>query len=157
MCTGLSYTQLQEFFVVVGLQIPLEKHFYNFQRGSGRDIGWADTILKVWEEEKQRMWSKLMERNEGVVLYIDECYDSSRHACHGITPLIDSRIGKVLEMVTRTRKECGNPWRIEEVGIEEGLKHLQDAGVQIIEGIHDDKNSIDMLLQNLGIVPQIDL
>lgn len=60
-------------------------------------------------------------------------------------------------MVTRTRKECGNSWKIEDIVVREGLDNLKAAGVCVIEAIHDDKNVVDSILSKMGIVSQKDL
>lgn len=95
----------------------------------------------------------LVNQNESINVYVDARYDSSCFAYHGTAPIIDSRSGLVLEMVTRTKVECGNSWKIEDVVIE-GLSKLLFVGLKIKEAVHDDKNLVDTILAKLGIESQ---
>jgi hypothetical protein len=60
-------------------------------------------------------------------------------------------------MVTKTNKECGNAWRIEEIAIEKGLKNLLSTSVRIVEAVLDDKGVIDTILACMRITSQKDL
>jgi hypothetical protein len=113
--------------------------------------------LQIWEERKLAHLQDLVNQNESIIVYMDARYDSSRFTYHGTAPIMDSRSGLVLEMVTRTKVECGNSWKIEDVVIEEGLSKLLSVGLKIKEAVHDDKNSVDTILAKLGIESQKDL
>jgi hypothetical protein len=68
---------------------------------------------------------------------------------YNIVPIIDSHFGLVIEMVTRTKVECGNSWKNEDVVIEERLSKLLSTNIKINEIVHDNKNSMDSILAKL--------
>lgn len=61
-------------------------------------------------------------------------------------------------MVTKTRIECENSWKIENTAVEEGLDKLASTGLRIDEVVHDDsRNGVDELLAQRGIKLQKDM
>jgi hypothetical protein len=64
--------------------------------------------LQIWEERKLVHLQDQVNQKESIIVYVDARYDSSCFAYHGTIPIMDSRSGLVLEMVTRTKVECGN-------------------------------------------------
>jgi hypothetical protein len=53
--------------------------------------------------------------------------------------------------------EVGSSWLLEDAGMEEAFQSLYEAGVIIGEVVHDDKLSVDSILQQRGIINQKDL
>jgi hypothetical protein len=47
LSAGLNCTQLREFSSTLGLRVPREDHFYEFQHGGTRTKGWIDAILHI--------------------------------------------------------------------------------------------------------------
>ncbi|KAL3687000.1 hypothetical protein R1sor_013309 [Riccia sorocarpa] len=60
-------------------------------------------------------------------------------------------------MVTKTRVECGNSWRIEPIAFKECIDILQAKGLVIAEVVHNDNTTVDKILQHAGILSQKDL
>jgi hypothetical protein len=85
------------------------------------------------------MDQKLAASNQGILVYLDSHYDFSKFAYHGTTPIIDATSRCVIEMVSKTRVECGNSWVIEENAIQDELAILLQAGVKINEAVYVDK------------------
>ena len=157
LCAGLSYTQLREICLALGLYTPGESHFYEFQRGADRRIGWIDAVTSLWARKKREIQQEVKERSDEIVVYLDARFDSLRSGFHGTAPILDKETEKIIEMVTRTREECGNSWKIEDVIIREGLENLQARRLRIVEAIHDDKNSVDTILREMDVLSQKDL
>ena len=88
---------------------------------------------------------------------MDARFDSSRSGYHETAPIMENENAYVIEMVTHTRVEDGGSWNIEDAIIREGLTNLIAVGVCISKAIHDNKNSIDTILRELGIRAQKDL
>lgn len=55
-------------------------------------------------------------------------------------------------MLTRTREECGNSWRIEDKVTREGLNNLIAKGLTSTKAIHDDKTIVIAILRDFGIL-----
>ncbi|KAL3680892.1 hypothetical protein R1sor_023848 [Riccia sorocarpa] len=122
----MSHVTLQGMALELGIHVPRSRHFLDFQAGRGRDV-------------------------EGVVFYVDCRYDSSRSGFHGTVPFINQADNRIVEMITLTRREAGNSWRIETAAISKGIELLRDRGITIAEIIHDDNNFVDSLLNSYGI------
>ncbi|CAM6123217.1 unnamed protein product [Calypogeia fissa] len=60
-------------------------------------------------------------------------------------------------MVTITRKQEGNSWLMEDKGAREALNRLQQGCIPMEEVIHDDKASMDSIIEETGIRNQKDL
>jgi hypothetical protein len=116
-----------------------------------------DAVHSVWHERQLELLHNIVEQGYGIIVYVDARYDTFRFAYYKTTSILHANIGYVLEMVTKTTKECGNAWRIEEIVIEEGLNNLLSIGVKIVEVVHDDKEAIDTILARMGIISQKDL
>jgi hypothetical protein len=157
LASGMTYTQFAEFFSTIGFHIPHKSTFYKFQRGSAQNIGWCDAALRVWDNNKQQVQNELRAIGSPILAYVDTRYDSSRFAYHGTTPVIHADSGKVIELVTKTRIEVGSSWLLEDAGTEEAFMSLYEAGVIVGEVVHDDKLSVDSILQQRGIINQKDL
>ncbi|CAM6099358.1 unnamed protein product [Calypogeia fissa] len=64
---------------------------------------------------------------------------------------------KVKDMVTTNRKHESNSWLMEEIGTRAALERLGANGVITKEVIHDDNQTIDTIIDSLGIANQKDL
>jgi hypothetical protein len=152
ICAGLYYTQLREICLALGLYTPGSSHFYEFQRGADHRIGWIDAVTSLWATKKREIQQEVKEQSDEIVVYLDARFDSSLSGFHGTAPNLDKETGKIIEIVTHTREECGNSWKIEDTIIQEGLQNLQAFGLWIVEAIHDDKNSVDTILREMDIL-----
>jgi hypothetical protein len=157
LASGMSYTQFAEFFSTIGFHVPQKSTFYKFQKGSRERIGWSEAALRVWDNNKKHLQNELRTTGSPILAYVDTRYDSSRFAYHGTTPVIHAELGKIIELVTKSRMEVGSSWLLEDAGTEEAFQSLVEAGVIIGEGVHDDKLSMDSILQQQGIINQKDL
>ena len=120
-------------------------------------MGWSEAALKVWDNNKNRLQTELRTISSPILAYVDTRYDSSRFAYHGTTPIIHAESGKIIELVTKSRIEVGSSWLLEDAGTEEAFQSLHEARVIIGEVVHDDKLSVDSILQQRGIINQKDL
>lgn len=77
----------------------------------------------------------------GTVVYQDARFDSSRDGFHGTVTALDMVFGKPLHIVTLTRKETGSSWKTEDAAVRKASEELVEAGVNVVECIHDDKAS----------------
>ncbi|KAL3687753.1 hypothetical protein R1sor_014062 [Riccia sorocarpa] len=75
--SGMSHICLQSMALELGIHVPRSHHFYYFQAGRGREIGWIHATLDLGESSKLDIQEWLVERGEGVVFYVDSRYDSS--------------------------------------------------------------------------------
>jgi hypothetical protein len=146
LASGMTYTQFAKFFSTIGFHLPLKSTFYKFQKGSTQNIGWCNDALRVWENKKHELQNELKTIGSPILAYVDTRYDSSKFAYHGTTPVIHAESGKVIELVTKTRVEVGSLWILEDAGTE-AFKSLNEAGVILGEVVHDDKLSVDSILQ----------
>ncbi|KAL3695327.1 hypothetical protein R1sor_009403 [Riccia sorocarpa] len=157
LCAGLSHVSLQSLTMETGLKVPSKWHFFQFQSGKSRTMGWIDAAMGMWEAEKSDLQQKLAETQEPAVFYVDARYDSSRSGFHGTVVFINQKTNLITEMVTLTRKEAGGSWHIETAAIAKGIQALREKGVNIAEIIHDDNTAVDSLLAQTGIESQKDL
>jgi ribonuclease HI len=112
-------------------------------------------LLKEW----LLVGAEIIERDgeAGTVVYLDARFDSSREGFHGTVPILDMVIGKVLHVVTLTRIETGSAWKMEDAAVRQALEDLEEAGIHIVEAVHDDKCSVDGILADYGIWSSKDL
>ncbi|KAL3687031.1 hypothetical protein R1sor_013340 [Riccia sorocarpa] len=45
----------------LGIHVPRSQHFYDFQAGRGREIGWIRAALDLWESSKRDIQDRLVE------------------------------------------------------------------------------------------------
>ncbi|KAL3697455.1 hypothetical protein R1sor_011531 [Riccia sorocarpa] len=61
ICTGMSHVSLQSMVLELGIHVPRSRHFYDFQAGRGREIGWLQAALDLWESSKRDIQDRLVE------------------------------------------------------------------------------------------------
>jgi hypothetical protein len=157
LCCGLGYTQLSEFFGVLGCNLPSKDTCHAVYNGTTRKsgLGTLAAIERVWQQELSARREALL--GKPVALYLDARFDSTRDAYHGTVTFIEVVSGCILGMVTVKKTTVGNAWKIEDAAVRKGLEELVEDGVEISEGIHDDKRSVDTILAEYNIVSQKDL
>ncbi|KAL3676905.1 hypothetical protein R1sor_026853 [Riccia sorocarpa] len=89
LCSGMTHSCLEAMCEEVGLHVPRRAHFFDFQSGKRRNIGWIAAALDLWETEKKRLQQDLLQAGKPLVLYVDCRFDSSRSAFHGTLPVIN--------------------------------------------------------------------
>ncbi|KAL2653855.1 hypothetical protein R1flu_021983 [Riccia fluitans] len=94
---------------------------------------------------------------EPLVVYVDCRFDSSHSGYHGTLPIINTEDDRVIEMVTLTRKQTGNSWKIETAALKEALTSLEQVGLKIQEVVHDDNSQVDAILAQHDIMSSKDL
>jgi hypothetical protein len=146
LASGMTYAQFAKFFSTIGFHPPHKSTFYKFQKGSTQNIGWYDVALRVWDNKKRQVQNELRAIGFPILAYVDTRYDSSRFAFHGTILVIQTKFGKVIELVIKTRVEVGLLWILEDARIEEAFISLDEAGVIVDDVVHDDKLSVDSIL-----------
>ncbi|KAL3675744.1 hypothetical protein R1sor_025692 [Riccia sorocarpa] len=129
LCAGLGYTQLDSICKEMGLVGISKDHFFAFQRGQDRRVGWIRTTLDQWALKKYEVQNATITRNlhdlngdtmgviydldltfldssSALVLYADLRYDSTRNGYNGTVVWIDGFDGRVVELVNMTRVEA---------------------------------------------------
>lgn len=71
---GLSFTHLKELLAGLELKVPERGHFYDFQKGDGRNLGWADAVLHIWKKRKLTMYELLKTQCSPIIVYINARY-----------------------------------------------------------------------------------
>ncbi|KAL3675379.1 hypothetical protein R1sor_025327 [Riccia sorocarpa] len=112
---GLGYTPVSTLLESMGLHIAVESHWYDFQSGASRLVGWCNVVLDTWEEEKNTLHTTLLASSEPLALYVDCRWDSSRNGYHETVPFINMADNRVIEMVTMTLVEVESSWRTESI------------------------------------------
>jgi hypothetical protein len=159
LCCGWGYTGYKEWAVEFDLPEPTEKAWYALQEGIAKRQGWCAAVLKVAEERMASVRAEIIARDgeEGTTVYLDARFDSSREGYHGTVLVLNMLTGKVLHVVTLTRVETGSAWKTEDAAVRLALEDLAEAGVNIVEAVHDDKTSVDGILTEYGIWSSKDL
>ncbi|CAM6099334.1 unnamed protein product [Calypogeia fissa] len=115
LCSRLTYTALASMTSHLGLHVPIPRHWYDFQTGSGHPrLGWIVAVKAQWEENKTNLWQEIkvgfeVERDEGheedpgLVVYLDAQWDSSRNGFHGTISVINVADYRVIDMVTTSK------------------------------------------------------
>jgi hypothetical protein len=159
LSAGWGYQGYLEISEELGLKPPSEKSWYRFQEGTPQQRGWSEVVEEVSAEDMAVNRREVIERDGegGTVVYLDARFDSSREGYHGTVPVLDMLTGKVLALVTLTRKETGSSWKTEDAAVRQALEELEEGGVNVVEGVHDDKASVDGILAEYGIWSSKDL
>ncbi|KAL3678757.1 hypothetical protein R1sor_021713 [Riccia sorocarpa] len=111
LCAGLGYTQLDSICKEMGLAGISKDHFFTFQRGRDRRVGWIRATLDQWALKKDEVQNAVITRNladlNGDPIG-DLRYDSTRNGYNGTAVWIDAFDSRVVELVNMTRVEAGN-------------------------------------------------
>ena len=111
----------------------------------------------VYRTRHRELLNELRSKGDYIIIFIDACYNSSRNVAHGTIAVINEQTGKVIQIIIKAQEKHRDSRKMEDPAIHEAIQNLRDAGIYISEAVHDDKSSVDQILQEYGIISQKDL